>query len=92
MVRPVLVITGLVVVIVIGLALAPISSPLGTAVTVIGTVLLAGFLIVAYVAAWRGDQKRAWSPGSLRREYLAELKAKEAEKGVGEEDGAPSQR
>lgn len=76
---PVLAIAGCTVLIVLGLALATITPSLGTfgtVVTVVGIVLLAAFLIVAFLFAWHGDQKRAWGPGSLRREYRDEQAAK----------------
>ena len=76
---PVLTIAGCVTLIVLGLALATISpslGALGTVVTIVGIVLLMAFLIVAFLYAWHGDQKRAWGPGSLRREYRDEQAAK----------------
>ena len=74
--RPVLVVAGCAALIVIGLALATVTPVLGTVVTVAGIVLLMAFLLVVFLYAWRGDQKRAWGPGSLHREYRDEQAAK----------------
>jgi hypothetical protein len=73
---PVLAVAGGAALIILGLVLATVSSPLGTVITVVGIVLLAAFLIFAFRTAWSGDQKRAWNPGSLRREYRDEQAAK----------------
>lgn len=73
---PVLAVAGCAALIVIGLALATVAPSLGTVVTVAGIVLLMVFLIAVYREAWRGDQGRAWGPGSLRREYRDEQAAK----------------
>jgi hypothetical protein len=65
---PVLVVAGCAALIVVGLVLATASASLGAVVTVAGILLLAGYLIYVFRLAWSGDQKRAWAPGSLRRE------------------------
>jgi hypothetical protein len=62
--------------IVIGFALETVAPPLGTVVALVGMAVLALYLAAVVVYAWRGDQKRPWDPGSLRREYEAEQRAK----------------
>ena len=74
--RPVLAIAGCAVVTIIGLVLATVGSPLGTVLTVAGIALWLIYLIGVFRLAWSGDQKRAWGPGSLRREYRDEQTAK----------------
>ena len=73
---PFLAVAGCAALIVIGLALATVMPVLGTVVTVVGIVLLMAFLAVVFLNARRGDQKRAWGPGSLYREYRDEQAAK----------------
>jgi hypothetical protein len=73
---PVLAVAGCAALIILGLVLATVGSPLGTVFTVVGIVMLGAFLIFAFRIAWGGDQKRAWNPGSLRREYREEQAAK----------------
>lgn len=73
---PVLAVAGCAALIVIGLALVTVTPVLGTVVAVAGIVLLLLFLAVVFLNAWRGDQKRAWGPGSLYREYRDEQAAK----------------
>lgn len=73
---PVLAVAGCAALIVIGLALVGVTPVLGTVVAVAGIVLLLLFLAVVFLNAWRGDQKRAWGPGSLYREYRDEQAAK----------------
>lgn len=73
---PVLAVAGCAALIVIGLALVSVTPVLGTVVAVAGIVLLLLFLAVVFLNAWRGDQKRAWGPGSLYREYRDEQAAK----------------
>jgi hypothetical protein len=65
---PVRVVAGCALLIVVGLALATVTPSLGTVIAVAGIVLLGAYLIVVFETAWRGDQKRAWDPGSLYRE------------------------
>lgn len=65
---PVLAIAGGAVVVIFGLVLSSTGSAIGTVITVVGIVLLMAFLLMVFRAAWSGDQKRAWDPGSLRRE------------------------
>jgi hypothetical protein len=69
-------VAGCAALIVAGLALATVNSSLGTVVLVAGIVLLMAYLIVVFRIAWGGDQKRAWGPGSLRREHRDEQAAK----------------
>lgn len=88
--RIVLAIAGLGAVIVIGLALATVVPSIGTAIAVVGIVTLALLLVAVFLIAWRGDQKRAWGPGSLRREYLEERRAKQNEQAAAQ-DEAPKQ-
>jgi len=73
---PVLVVAGCALLIVIGLAAATVAPSLGTVIAVAGIVLLAVYLIVVYLIAWRGDQWRAWVPGSLYREDREERASK----------------
>ena len=74
--RPVFVIAGCAALTIIGLVLATVGSPLGTVLTVAGIALWLVLLIRVFRQAWSGDQKRAWGPGSLRREYREEQAAK----------------
>lgn len=74
--RPVLAIAGCAALTIIGLLLAVVGSPLGTVLTVAGIALWLVFLVRVFRLAWSGDQKRAWGPGSLRREYREEQAAK----------------
>ena len=74
--RPVLAIAGCAALTIIGLLLAVVGSPLGTVLTVAGLALWLVFLVRVFRLAWSGDQKRAWGPGSLRREYREEQAAK----------------
>lgn len=79
MYRPVFVMAACVAMVVIGLALVTVTpslEALGTVVTVVGIVLLMAYLIVVFRRAWSGDQKRAWGPGSLHREWRDEEAAK----------------
>ena len=76
---PVLAVAGCAALIFIGLGLVTVTpslGTLGTVVTGVGIVLLMAYLIVVFRIAWSGDQKRAWGPGSLRREYRDEQAAK----------------
>ena len=73
--RPVLAIAGCAALTIIGLLLAVVGSPLGTVLTVAGIALWLVFLVRVFRLAWSGDQKRAWGPGSLRREYREEQAA-----------------
>jgi chromate transport protein ChrA len=77
--RPAVIIAGCVAMILLGLVLVTVSpslDALGSTVAVAGIVLLAAYLIVVFRRAWSGDQKRAWAPGSLRREAREEQDAK----------------
>jgi 4-hydroxybenzoate polyprenyltransferase len=74
--KPVAAVIGFTAVTVVGLVLATLGAPLGGVVAVAGLVLVMATLIVIYRIAWRRDQKRAWDPGSLRREYRAEQEAR----------------
>jgi hypothetical protein len=74
--RPVLVIAGCAALTIIGLVLATVGSPPGTVLTIAGIALWLLYLIGVFRLAWSGDQKRAWGPGSLRREYRDEQVAK----------------
>ena len=76
MYRPVLVTAGCAALIVGGLALSTVAPLLGTVVAVAGMVLSVGLLAAVFLYAWHGDQKRAWGPGSLYREYRDEQTAK----------------
>ena len=74
--RPVFAIAGCAALTLIGLVLAVVGSPLGAVITVAGIALWLVYLIRVFLLAWSGDQKRAWGPGSLRRDYREEQAAK----------------
>jgi hypothetical protein len=73
---PIVAVAGCAALIIGGLALATAMPVAGTVIAIVGIVLLAGYLAAVFLLAWHGDQKRAWDPGSLRREHREEEAAR----------------
>lgn len=72
---PLLVIAACAAVIILGLALAGVSSTAGSVIALIGIAALGAFLVFAQVKAARNDPGLYYTPGKARREWKAEQEA-----------------
>jgi hypothetical protein len=81
------------VLLVVGLIIAGSVPSAGTALVVIGLILLCGVALVVYARARRTrGWTRVWNPGAARREYKAEQARDRHDRELGRTEGDEQER